>query len=163
MIEITKQILLRRSISFWAQKWAICVFCDKSFTVFLGRYLSLKFSPCENDGMFGYGFDVLWCHGIVMHYEHFLNVSCSVFLYIVLYTLLFVGFDKLHIAVNVFMFLLSLKSLFRHYCISSRKKNIYQILTTKWVFFLFQYPHLGSKIIHQISTIRGLFRCPRRY
>ena len=48
------------------------VFCANSFTGFsLGQNHSLKFLPCvpcENDGLFGYGFYVPWCLCIVMRH-----------------------------------------------------------------------------------------------
>ena len=90
-------------IFFWVQKLVTCVFCTKSFTEFsLGQYLSVRFLPCKNDGMFSYGFDFFWCHCSVVYHINFVKVSWCDFLYILLYILLFVGFGKLCIFFIIF-------------------------------------------------------------
>ena len=126
MIEITNLILLLSLISLWVQAWVICIFYANNFTGFsLGRHLSPKFSLRENNSVSGNGLDVLWCNCIVMHHTHFCEgiLECLFYIDFYIFYCSFLGFSKLYIDFNVFLFLLFIEILVQALLLSLQERK----------------------------------------
>ena len=107
--------------------------------------IARKSPLCEKVWVFGYGFDVLWCHRIII----------GIYIYIYIFYCLW---DLALLLTYFLIFIEILVHALLYLFTEEKHSSNFDQRTVLYYFVVHQWPHLWSKILREISTIRGLFR-----